>query len=192
MTLADLDAFLRPLYQDLDGGSRMEDAERVAAIARQIYRAPSTEEERQLDLLLRFRGIGGWLNKVGNLSRTLLTVRDVSERELRNIADSIRRLDDPQSEVERAVAAAVLIDGSGVRGLAERMARARREGLSVADVVREVLGDSSCPQWMPDRGRPLLLLRQEARRALCRQILEETALRDLPLAGASATSEATF
>ncbi|MEO6260086.1 MAG: hypothetical protein ABIP63_07025, partial [Thermoanaerobaculia bacterium] len=72
-------------------------------------------------------------------------------------------------------------DGSGVRGLAERMARARREGLSVGDVVREVLGDANCPGWMPERGHSWLLVRQHARRELCRQILEETALCDFPL-----------
>lgn len=180
MTGADLDAFLRPLYQDLDGGSKMEDAERVASIARAIYSPASPAEERQLDLLLRFRGIGGWLNKMGNLSRTLLTVRDVSERELRTVADAIRNLEEPRTEVERAVGGALLIDGSGVRGLAERMGRARREGLSVGDIVREVVGESGCPQWMPERGRVWLLRRQEARRALCRQILDETALRDRP------------
>ena len=179
-THSELDAFLRPLYQDLDGGSRMEDAGRVSAIAREIYTPLSTRAERELDLLLRFRGIGGWLNKMGNLSRTVLAVRDVSEAELRVTAESIRRLDEPQTEVERAVAGAMLIDASGVRGLAERLARARREGLSVADVVREALGDAGCPDWMPERGGPWLLLRQQARRDLCRQILEETALGDFP------------
>ena len=179
-TQADLDAFLRPLYQDLDGGSRMEDAERVAAIARQIYTTSSPGESRQLNLLLRFRAIGGWLNKMGNLSRTLLAVSELTEAELRATAESIRRLEEPQTEVERTVAGAMLIDGSGVRGLAERMARARREGLSVSDVVREVPVDAACPDWMPERGRAWLLIRQQARHELCRQIQEETALRDLP------------
>ncbi|MEO6259973.1 MAG: hypothetical protein ABIP63_06455, partial [Thermoanaerobaculia bacterium] len=106
--LSELDAFLRPLYQDLDGGSKMEDAERVAAIARHIYTPPSSKEARSLDLLLRFRGIGAWLNKMGNLSRTLLSVRDLTEDELRTTAESIRRLEEPQSDVERAVAGAIL------------------------------------------------------------------------------------
>ena len=49
------------------------------------------------------------------------------------------------------VAAAILIDRSGVRGLAQRFASARREGHSVVDVVREALADSWVPEWVPER-----------------------------------------
>lgn len=160
----------------------MEDAERVSSVARRIFTPSSPAEAREIELLLRFRGIGSWLNKMGNLSRTLLSVRGLNESELRCVADSIRSLEQPRTPVERAVAGAILIDGSGIRGLAERMARARREGMSVHDVVRESLGDSVCPDWMPERGRDWLRRRQESRRVVCSQILEEIALRDLPAA----------
>ncbi len=118
-----LEDFLRPLYQDVDGGSRYDEIERVARIARTLC-----ESNRELELLLAFRGLGKWLDKVGNLSRTLLSVDGLTERELRATAASIRRLDAPVSDAERAVAAAILIDNAGVRGLAERVTRARREG----------------------------------------------------------------
>ncbi|HWW60378.1 MAG TPA: hypothetical protein VN181_03330, partial [Thermoanaerobaculia bacterium] len=96
-----------------------------------------------------------------------------TERELRATAASIRRLDAPVSDAERAVAAAVLIDNAGVRGLAERFTRARREGQSLLDVVREVLADAWIPDWLPEKARPLLEARHEARREMCRRILEE-------------------
>src|SRR5207247_8699603 len=64
-----LEHFLRPLYQDLDGVSRFEDLERVARIARRLY----PRDDRAFELLLLFHGLGRWLEKIGNLSRTTLT-----------------------------------------------------------------------------------------------------------------------
>ena len=66
------------------------------------------------------------------------------------------RLDDPSTDAERAVAAALLIDGAGVRGLAERLSRSRREGSSVQDVVRNALADAIVPAWVPATAREWL------------------------------------
>ncbi|HEX9460742.1 MAG TPA: hypothetical protein VGA84_16455 [Thermoanaerobaculia bacterium] len=170
---ARLESFLRPLYQDLDGVSRFDDVERVEAIARRFYVG-----DLAFDLLLLFHGLGRWLEKVGNLSRAVLTI-GLSEGELRGTAASIRRLDDPSTDAERAVAAALLIDSAGVRGLAERLARSRREGSSVLDVVRHALADAEEPAWLPVSARPLLMKRREARRDVCRKILDEMGLEDL-------------
>ena len=170
----DLQSFLRPLYQDLDGVSRFDDVERVAAIARRLY---TPADDRSFELLLLFHGLGSWLEKVGNLSRAVLTT-GVSESELRATAASIRRLDDPSTEAERAVAAALLIDSAGVRGFAERLSRARREGSSVQDVVRNALAETIIPAWVPNSAREWLARRYEARREVCRRILDEFALED--------------
>lgn len=164
-----LESFLRPLYQDLDGVSRVEEVERIAAIARRIH----PEGDDEFELLLLFHGLGKWLGKVGNLTRTVLAVSGVDEPQLRRTAASIRRLSSPESDAERAVAAAVLIDQSGVRGLAQRFALARREGHSVADVVREALADSWIPDWVPAAARPMLEARMDARIVVCRAILDE-------------------
>ncbi|HKO56043.1 MAG TPA: hypothetical protein VJ276_09200 [Thermoanaerobaculia bacterium] len=161
-----LDAFLLPLYQDLDGVSRLDEAERVARIARRL--APPL---RELELLLRFHVLGSWLEKVGNLSRVVLAVPDVNEADLRRVAASIRRLDAPVTEAERAVAAAVLIDGAGVRGLAERFGRARREGSSLLDVAREEVAPA--PEWMSEEARAMLEERRRRRAAFCEALLEE-------------------
>ena len=168
-----LDAFLLPLYQDLDGVSRLEEAERVARIARSLYTPASEADARAFELLLRFHILGTWLEKVGNLSRTMLAVGGLDESELRRTAASIRRLDAPVTDAERAVAAAVLIDQGGVRGLAERFARARREGSSIMDVVREAAAQSWIPEWVPEGARGMLAARHDARREMCRRILEE-------------------
>ena len=164
-----LEAFLRPLYQDLDGVSRLEEIERIGTIARRIH--PSSD--RTFELLLLFHGLGKWLEKVGNVSRTVLAVGGLSEGELRRVAASIRKLDSPQSDEERALAAAILVDRSGVRGLAQRFAAARREGHSVIDVVREAIADSWIPDWVPENARPMLEERMDRRMDFCRAILEE-------------------
>jgi hypothetical protein len=175
--LTDLQSFLRPLYQDLDGVSRFDDVERVAAIARRLYTPATDTDAHALELLLLFHGLGRWLEKVGNLSRAVLTT-GLSETELRATAASIRRLDDPSTDAERAVAAAVLIDSAGVRGFAERLSRSRREGSSVQDVVRNALAETIVPDWMPVSAREWLTKRHEARREVCRAILAEIALED--------------
>jgi hypothetical protein len=162
--------FLRPLLMDVDGVSRLPDADRVAAIAKQFH---TPQDPRAFELLLLFRALGNWLEKVGNLTRVVLAV-GVPENELRAVAQSIRRLEAPVTPDERAVAAAVLIDESGARGLAQRFAHARREGQSVEDVVREALNDSWIPEWVPPAARPVLEARIDARRAFCAAVLDES------------------
>jgi len=161
-----LQAFLRPHYQDLDGASRSDDAERIGAIARQLT-APS----RELELLILFHPLGSWLEKLGNLSRVLLAVGGVNENELRRTAASIRRLDAPESEAERAIASAILIDGAGVRGLAERLSRSRREGQSIIDVI--TADPPTAPEWMNDVAREWLARRTAVRAEFSRAILDE-------------------
>lgn len=172
----DLATFLRPLYQDLDGISRLEDVERVAKIARRLYKPATAEDARAFELLLAFHKLEKWLDKVGNISRTALAVSEVSEGELRRTAASIKRLEEPVSDAERAVAAALLIDSAGVRGLAEHFARARREGSSQMDVLRNVLSDVFVPEWLPESALEWLHARREARREVCKRLLEELSL----------------
>jgi len=173
-----LETFLRPLYQDLDGVSRMEEVERIAGIARRLY-APPPDDARSFELLLLFLRLGKWLDKVGNLSRTVLAVPGLTDGELRRTAASIARLESPVSDAERAVAAAVLIDEAGVRGLTEHFARARREGSSLMDVLRAALSDVALPDWLPPKAEEWLHARREARRGVCRRLLEELQLEDL-------------
>jgi hypothetical protein len=173
-----IESFLRPLYQDLDGASRFDEIERVAAIARRLYVPSNDADARHFELLLLFHGLGRWLEKVGNLSRAVLTI-GLSETELRQVAASIRSLANPSTDAERALAAALLIDSAGVRGLAERLSRARREGSSLLDVIRNALADAIEPKWLPERAWPWLRVRREARREMCRAILAELSLDDL-------------
>jgi hypothetical protein len=164
----ELQRFLRPLFQDLDGVSRLEDAERIARIAYQLH----PQRTRPLELLLAFHLLGSWLEKVGNASRTALNT-GISEAELRKTAASIRRLEAPLTDEERAVASAILIDSAGARGLAEKFARVRREGHTIADAAREALADTHVPEWMSDDARELLLRRRTARDTFARAILDE-------------------
>ncbi|HYK03366.1 MAG TPA: hypothetical protein VE974_16520 [Thermoanaerobaculia bacterium] len=172
-----LETFLRPYYQDLDGASRFDDVERIAKIARRLY-PPAADDARAFELLLLFHRLGPWLEKVGHLSRTLLGVPGLTEAELRQTAASIRRLDAPVTKAERAVAAAVLIDNAGVRGLTELFGRARREGNSLMDVLRASLSDVEVPEWLPDGAEEWLHARRESRREVCRKLLEEMSLED--------------
>ena len=178
MGLKALETFLRPLYQDLDGASRLEEVRRIAAIGRRLY-TPPPEEARAFELLLLFHRLGRWLEKVGNISRTVLAVEGVTEVELRRTAASIARLDQPMTNAERTVAAAVMIDDAGVRGLTELFTRARREGSSLMDVLRAALSDVSVPEWLPTRAEEWLVASREMRRQVGRRILEELQLDDL-------------
>lgn len=168
-----LDQFLRPLYQDLDGVSRFEDVERIGRIARRLYTPASPADARAFDLLILFHRLGKWLEKVGNISRATLAVEGLTDVELRRTAASIHRLEQPVTEGERAVAAALLIDDAGLRGLTERFARARREGNSTMDVLRAALADVSLPEWLPEGAEEWLHKRRETRREFCRKLLEE-------------------
>ena len=172
--MVDLIGFLRPLYQDLDGVSRLDAALRVGAIAQRL--APPS---RELELLILFHPLGNWLGKVGNLSRVTLNVGDVTESELRRTAASIKRLDAPATSAERAVASAFLLDGAGVRGFAERLSRARREGSSIAEVCQDALREEPPPEWLDARAAAWLQRRKEARARMAAAVLAETELDDL-------------
>jgi hypothetical protein len=171
-----LETFLQPFYQDLDGASRFGEVERIAKIARRLYTPQTPADARAFELLLLFHRLGTWLDKVGNLSRALLTVEGLTETELRATAASIRRLGDPVTDAERAVAAALLIDSAGVRGLTEHFSRARREGNSLMDVLRAALSEVTVPDWLPDGAEEWLHKRRESRREVCKRVLEELSL----------------
>jgi hypothetical protein len=172
-----LDAYLRPFYQDLDGLSRFDEVERVASIARRLH-GPAAADERDFELLLRFHLLGTWLEKVGNLSRTSL-VTGIAESELRRVASTIHRLPTPLTNAERAVAAAVLIDRGGLRGLAEQFVRGRREGQSPIDIAIATQSDLDAPEWMTGAACAWLLRRKGRRAEACRQIVEELSGEDV-------------
>jgi len=160
--------FVRPLYQDLDGVSHFAEVERVAAIARSLHGAGDDAFER----LLLFHRLGRWLEKVGNLSRAALAT-GISEADLRRTAASIARLEEPSTDAERALAAAIRIDAAGPRGLAERFAHARREGKSVADVASLAMSENDIPDWMSEASAGMLAAKRAKRDAVCRAILED-------------------
>jgi hypothetical protein len=160
--------FLRPLYQDLDGISHFDEVERIGAVARMLYDGNDPTFER----LILFHKLGRWLEKVGNLSRASLAT-GISEADLRRTAASIARLDDPQTDAERAVAAAILIDAAGPRGLAERFAHARREGKSVIDVAKLARTENDVPDWMSENARAMLAGRRKTRNEFCEAILAD-------------------
>jgi superfamily I DNA/RNA helicase len=176
-----LERFIKPLYQDLDGVSRLDEVDRISAIARRLHQPPSPADARRFELLLLTQRLGSWLKRVGNLSRIVLgSAGRVSEQEMRDVASLLQTLDRPSDAGAIALAAAIRIDEAGVRGLATRIAQARREGSSPADVARtEIAEDLPDLEWMPEAAQTWLKQRLERRRAVCRSILEEMSLDDL-------------
>ena len=174
-------SFVRPLYQDLDGGTRFEDVERIARIARLLYRPETEQDEYALEILLLLAGLEKWLEKIGNQSRCLLVVGPpLTHSDLRRAIQSIHRLEQPASAAERAVAAARLIDDCGVRGLAQRISRARREGFSISESVMESAARTAPPSWLVDPKAIRLLEQREGRRIeFANQLREENELIDL-------------
>ena len=173
--------FVRPLYQDLDGRSRFDDAQRIAAIARKLYSPVTADEARQMEILLLLQGLGPWLRKVGNVSRTLLANPEaVAPAELERAGASLRRLHEPESAIERALSAALLIDQAGVFGLMHRLGQARREGSSPEEVVRTIASEETAlPAWLPAEAMVMLKGRIARRQEVCRMIDEEEKLGDL-------------
>lgn len=165
--LEQLLAVLRPIYQDLDGVSREPQIERVAHLARRF-----TDPTRDLELVILLYPAARWLEKPRNLSRIALT-GGVTEDELRRALTSIRRLPQPQTPEERAIASAILIDESGVRGFAESLARARREGRSIVEVARDAIAENTIPEWMSDEAAAMLEERLRLRREFCEALLRE-------------------
>lgn len=172
------EAFVRPLYQDLDGVSRFADVQRISAIARRLYSPADENDELQFELLLLCQGLSAWLGRVGSLTRASLAT-GIEEARFRRVAETLRRLDEPDTPEAVALAAAIRIDGAGLRGLAALLASARREGRSMEEVAREELAAPSLPAWMPLRAREWYERRSVARRQFCRELQAETELSDL-------------
>lgn len=168
-------AFVRPLLQDLDGHSRLPDVERVRTIA--LLLLPENDPDR--DLLLYLHLLGGWLKKPGNRSRAALALTGIaSESDLLRIESSIRRLESPVTPLERAVAAAILIDRAGIRGLVQQIAYSRREGLTIDEAIASSSELDAPPEWMPAAALEWFMRRLMARKQLVESFRIESELRD--------------
>src|SRR5687767_11314082 len=111
-----LESFVKPLYQDLDGISRFDEVERIGAIARHLFEAGNAQEELELELLILFHRLGGWLGRLGNASRVVLASGGaLPDEAIHRLIASLDRLERPESGPERAVAAAIAIEGGGIR-----------------------------------------------------------------------------
>ena len=167
-----LEQFLTPFYQDLDGASRLGEVRRIARTADRI--AAAGAEGTELDLILYFHALGPWLERVGNQSRALLALGgSVSELDLRRAAQSIRRLDAPVTAVEGIVATARVIDGAGLRGVAERIAKSRREGMTIGEIAAAGAEPARREAWMPAAALPILHACDGVRIPFCRALLVE-------------------
>ncbi len=131
--------------------------------------------------MILFHGLDRWLTKVGSISRASLIIGEgVGEGDLRQVSESLRRLDAPVTGAERALAAAILIDEAGVRGLAVRFSHARREGASLDEIAREEMDGPSRPLWLDARSLRWLGHRDAARKQVCAMVLAEVELEDAP------------
>jgi hypothetical protein len=170
-----LQQLVTPLYQDLDGASRLDQVNRVSGIARRMYQPPDQPTRQQFELLLLFQGLGSWLERVGSLSRVMLAAGpSLAEQDLRQVARSLQRLGSPSTDAERALAAARLIDQAGLRGLAERIASARREGVTVEQIA-ENPSSLQRPEWLDPAAREWIERRAAKRRQFCQSLLAEMA-----------------
>jgi len=173
--------FVKPLHQDLDGVSRSADVARVSTIARRLHSPLSVVEDRRFDLLLQFQNLESWLGRLGNISRAALMIGPpVAEQDLVWVLKALRRLDEPGSAEEKALATAIRIDRGGIRGLVEAFGSARRLGATIMEIARdESEGDVDLPSWIEGDAARWLRQRSEARRVLCRALMRETEGADL-------------
>ncbi len=158
----------------------MDEVERIEAISRRLFKPEPEEETPLLEILILFSGLRKWLERIGNFSRTTLALQGVvDEATLGRTLRSLRRLDAPVTAEEIALASALRIDDTGVHGLARKMARAKREGGSPAEVARAILDEEpSVPDWMSEEAAEWLSRREKQEKELCKQLLTELEGRD--------------
>ena len=173
--LTRIESFLKPLYQDLDGGSRLEEALRIGEIAATLYHPQTETERRHFDVLILFQRLGKWLDKPRNFSRAVLVLEPtITTMELRRAARVLSSLENPTEAAAIALAAAAIIDAAGLRGLAEDFASARREGTTALEIAAGSLAhDEPLPEWFPEQGHTLIDQRRQRRREVCRMLLDE-------------------
>lgn len=175
--------FVKPLYQDLDGVSRFDDVSRIGRLARALYEPVGDEERAHFELLILFHRLGGWLSRLGNASRVVFGSGGMlSEEHVRRLQRSLERLEAPESEVERAVAAAIAVDCAGVQGAVQRLAASRREGQTQLEEARQMLAEPrEPPGWMDARAAAWFGRRTDAARRVAEAIVAESELEDLSL-----------
>lgn len=178
---ARLEMFVKPLYQDLDGISRFDEVERIGSLARALREPGDSEDGLHFELLILFHRLGGWLSRMGNASRVVLGSGGLlSDESVRRLQGSLERLDAPETDAERAVAAAIAIDSAGLWGMVQRLVQARREGQTPLEQARQMASERpELPAWMDRRAAEWMDRRNESARRVARALVAESALEDL-------------
>jgi hypothetical protein len=174
-----------PLYDNPEAGTAFDEVERIEILARRL-REPSPEESQLFELMVLFHRLGRWVSHPGNseiIARTsggLLAAATIDR-----LIESLRRLDAPETALERLVASAVAIEAAGVRGFMNRAANAYRSGRTAEEVaIEEIDSPSETPEWMSQDAAIMLSARRARARAAARALLEELRLSDVPMSGA--------
>jgi hypothetical protein len=176
-------SLVEPLYDNPEAGTAFDEVERIEVLARRL-REPAPEESELFELMVLFHRLGRWVAHPGNseiigrASGGLLT-----EGMIDRLAESLRRLDRPETDLEKLVASAVAIEAAGVRGFLNRAANAYRSGRTVEEVAIEEVGSlGEAPGWMSQDAATMLAARKTRARAAAQALLEELHLSDAPVA----------
>lgn len=171
-----------PLYDNPEAGTAFDEVERIEILARRL-REPTPEESQLFELMVLFHRLGRWIAHSGNsemivrASGGLLTAAMIHQ-----LTGSLRRLDAPETDLEKLVASAVAIEAAGVRGFLNRAANAYRSGRTVEEVaIEEIENLGETPGWMSQDAATMLSARRARARAAARALLEELQLSDVPV-----------
>jgi hypothetical protein len=172
-----------PLYDNPEAGTAFDEVERIEILARRL-REPTPEESQLFELMVLFHRLGRWIahpgnsEMIGRVSGGLLTGAMIDQ-----LTESLRRLDAPETDMEKLVASAVAIEAAGVRGFLNRAANAYRTGRTVEEVaIEEIESPGEAPRWMSQDAATMLSARRARARAAARALLEELQLSDTPVA----------
>lgn len=175
-------SLIGPLYDNPEAGTAFDEVERIEILARRL-REPAPEESQLFELMVLFHRLGRWIahpgnsEMIGRASGGLLTASMIDQ-----LTESVRRLEAPETDLEKLVASAIAIEAAGIRGFLNRAANAYRNDRTVEEVaIEEIESPGAIPGWMSPDAATMLSARRARARAAARALLEELQLSDAPV-----------
>jgi hypothetical protein len=172
-----IEEYVRPLAVGLDGVTNYGDVERMVSAAEAIAQGESGLDRDLLFLLAAFSGQEKWVSRMGHRSRTeiFLASLGIAPRTVQRLFRGLARFaTDPAAREEKIVHDAVRLDAMGAYGIAQSLADAYRERLSILEMAEEIEAAAGV-SLRTEAGRRLAGARREVMVAFARQLRAEHA-----------------
>jgi hypothetical protein len=172
-----IEEYVRPLAVGLDGVTNYGDIERMVSAAETMAEGDERVDHDLLFLLAVFSGQEKWVSRMGHRSRTerYLGSLGVPAKTVQKLFRALTRFEtEPASPEEEIVHDAVLLEAMGAYGIANGLAHAYRERLTILEMA-EAVESAASTALRTDRGRHLAAARRELMREFARSLRAEHA-----------------